>query len=123
MPQKSLKLVAKIQPGISVYSDLQGLKKQLNEFSKNGVKRATYRAANRAANKAKTFTGRLLAKKYNTKISAFKPFLSISPKASLNRQDVAILGSNKKKMPIYKYAKGAKKQTPLGVRFNAGGGS
>lgn len=120
-----LKLVAKIQLGsqqIEVLSDIETLKKQVKRFSKGGITRAQFRALNRSANKAKTFTGRLLSKDFNIKVSELKPFLFVSPRASARNSTVAIRGASKA-LSVFRYAKGVKKQGPLGVRFNTGGGS
>lgn len=120
-----LKLVAKIQLGsqqIQVLTDIEALKKQVKRFSKGGITRAQFRALNRSANKAKTFTSRLLSKDFNIKVSALKPFLFVSPRASARNSTVAIRGASKR-LPIYNFAKGAKRQGALGVRFNSGGGA
>lgn len=125
MAIRRLKLVAKTKvddASLEVWSDIKALQRQLKNLSRSGINRATYRALNRAANKTKTFTGRLLAKKYNTKVGTFKTALSLSPKANVQSHTVALFASSGR-FPIYKYAKGAKRQTPLGVRFNSGGGS
>ena len=106
---------------VEIWSDISGLKKQLKRFNKVGVDRANMRAINRAANKTKTLTGRLLSKEFNIKVGDIKQFLFISPRASARKSEVAIAGKSAM-LGIFKYAKGTKRQGPLGVKFNSGGG-
>ncbi len=122
---RSLKLKGKIQIGgaeIEVWSDIDSLRKQLKRFSTGGITRAQFRALNRAANKAKTLTGRLLSKDYNIKVGDIKPFLKLSPRATAKNTTVAIRARSSQ-LSIFKFAKGVKRQTARGVRFNSGGGS
>lgn len=105
-----------------VLSDIRTLEKQVRAFGERGVTSAHYRALNRSANKSKTETKRILAAKYNIKSGDIAKFLDVNPKASPRGLTVAIRGRSSK-LSIYKYAKGAKRQTPRGVRFNSGGGS
>ena len=120
----ALKRVARVRVGsgvMAVYSDIHVLEKQLRRFNRAGIPAATARASNRSANKTKTFVVRMLAKKYNFKIGTLKPKFKVSPRARKNNQTVAIFGFGSR-IPMIK-VKGAKRQGPLGVRFNAGGGS
>ena len=121
----ALKKVSTLQLGgstVEVWSDIRALQKQLKRFSREGVDRANMRALNRAATKTKTATGRLLSKAFNIKVGDLRPFLKVSPKASKTSTTVAIMGRSKM-LSLHKFAKGKKKQGPLGVRFNSGGGS
>jgi hypothetical protein len=121
----ALKKVGKIQLGattVDVWSDIKALEKQVRRFGKQGVDRAQMRALNRAANKTKTATGRLLSKSFNIKVGDLKPFLKVSPKARMGEKtEVAIMGRSAM-LGIFKYAKGTKRQGPLGVKFNSGSG-
>ena len=121
-----LKKVAMIKSGngdVEVWSDIQSLRKQLKRFSGDGINRANMRALNRAANKTRTRTVSLLSKAFNIKAGDLKPFVKVSPRATLRKGTVAIMGRSTRPLGIHKFAKGAKKQGVLGVRFNAGGGS
>lgn len=119
-----LRKVTTMQMGaaqVSVWSDIEALNKQVKKFGRNGVDRAAARALLRSANKAKTFTGRLLSKDYNIKTRSITKALKISPRPTPLNQTVAIMGRGPR-LPIYKHTKNKPKQTPLGVRYNAGGG-
>jgi len=119
-----LRKVAKFTTGeidVEVWSDIDALKKQLARFNKKGVPRATMRALNRAAAKSKTFAGRLISKDYNIKARSINPSLKISPRASLAKSEVAIMGRGKR-LSIYKHSKTKPRQGALGATFNAGGG-
>ena len=124
MPGRVTK-IAKINLGAStleIWSDIKILKKQMRGFSRKGIARANMRALNRTAAKTKTQTGRLLSKEYNIKVGDLRPFLKVSPKATLTKETVAIMGRSHA-LGVFRYAKGKKRQGPLGVRFNTGGGS
>jgi len=120
-----IKKVGEVQLGasnFSVWSDIASLKKQIRSFRNVGVARANMRALNRAASKTRTATGRLLSKEFNIKVGDLRPFLKVSPKATLLSNRVAVMGKSSM-LGVFKYAKGKKRQGPLGVRFNTGGGS
>lgn len=119
-----LRKVAKFTTGeidVEVWSDIEGLKKQVAAFNKGGVPRANMRALNRSAAKSKTFAGRLIQKDYNIKARSINPSLKISPKASLRTNTVAIAGRGRR-LSIYTASKTKPRQGALGVTFNTGGG-
>ena len=121
----AIKKVADINLGseaFSVWTDIAALRKQVRSFRNVGVGRANMRALQRSANKTKTLTGRLLAKDFNIKVGDIGKFLYVSPRPTMTSNTTAIAGKSSQ-LGIYKYAKGAKKQGPLGVKFNSGGGS
>lgn len=107
---------------VEVWSDIESLRKQVRRFNKLGIAAANARALNRAANKTKTFTGKLLQKAYNIKARSINSLLKVTPKATRQRETVALMGHGPR-LSIYKHSKTKPKQGPLGTRFNAGGGS
>ncbi len=120
-----LRKVADIELGaasMSVWTDIKALKKQIRSFRNVGVARANMRALNRAAAKTKTLTGRLLAKEFNIKVGDLSKFISVSPRATLLSNNTAVQGRSSQ-LGIFRYAKGTKRQTALGVKVNTGKGS
>ena len=127
MPEPPLKKVGekivKSEGGdfrIEIFSNIEKQKKNLARFTRVGVLRATYRALNKTGGKANTILKRDISNSYNLAQKEFKGGLSVV-KASAQKLQFKIRGSGKQ-IPIIK-VKGAKKQTPLGVRINTGSGS
>lgn len=126
MPAPPLKLVATKNVGgkdgfqVKIFANLQAQKKNLARFSRVGVRRAEFRALNKTLGKTNTLLKRDISKSYNLAQKEFKGGLT-TIKANQQRLTAAIQGTGKR-IPIIK-VKGGKKQTPLGVRINTGGGS
>jgi len=119
-----LSTLAKIKVGdapIEVLSDVKSLQRQLRAFSKR-IPMAYRNALNGSATKAKNSIPMLIRKRYNIDTKNIRPRLEVAPRAQVTKLNVAVKGRGRV-MDIYKYARGNKKQTALGVRFNSGGGS
>jgi hypothetical protein len=105
---------------IDIRSDIKTVGLKIKRFEQ-GIPRAFRNAMNGSATKARQATGPLLGAKFNTKPSHWNKTLTVQPRASNKRLTVAVRGRGRR-MNIYKTAKGSKKQGPLGVSFNSGGG-
>lgn len=123
VPEPPLEKVAVKQIGgkngyqITILSNIEAQKKNLARFSAVGVNRATYRALNKTGNKTVTLLKRDISNTYNLAQKEFKNDLSLQ-QANSQRLNFIVRGTGKK-IPVIK-VKGAKKQTPLGVRINTG---
>ncbi len=126
MPSPPLKKVAVKRVGgkegfqVTIFSNIEQQKKNLARFSRVGVERATYRALNKTGGKANTVLKRDISNSYNLAQKTFKGDLSVI-KAGPKKLQFRITGSGRQ-IAIIK-VKGAKRQTPLGVRINTGTGS
>lgn len=126
MPEPALKKVAVRRVSgkdgfqITIFSNIEAQKKNLLRFTAIGVERATYRALNKAGAKANTVLKRDISKSYNLAQKEFAANLK-QIKGGPGRLQYQIRGTGRQ-IPIIK-VKGAKKQTPLGVRINTGSGA
>lgn len=126
MPAPPLKKVGVKQVGgkdgfqVTIFSNIEAQKKNLAKFTRKGVLRATYRALNKTGGKANTVLKRDISNSYNLAQKEFKGGMYVK-KAGPSNLQFKIVGSGEQ-IPIIK-VKGAKKQTPLGVRINTGNGS
>ncbi len=126
MPEPTLKKVGVRRVGgkdgfqITIFSNIEAQKNNLLRFTAIGVERATYRALNKTGGKANTILKRDISNSYNLAQKEFAANLK-QVKAGPGNIQYKIVGTGRQ-IPIIK-AKGAKKQTSLGVRINTGSGS
>ena len=105
---------------VTLSSNIAAVRKRVLRFGIRGVRRAEFRALNRAAGQTLTLIKRDISESFNLAQKHFKSHLSIK-QANFSTLFVAITGRGNQ-IGIIK-AKGAKRQTPTGVRVNTGGGS